>query len=261
MATSPLTTTVDDFEALAARVDDTVSSLKTLDTNAQAKANALKSAIEAFHKVGLTKIIQGLNADERGRELLLELAAEPAVYALFSMHGLIRTGLATRVSRVIEMLRPHIQSQGGEVELDVVEDNVVFVHIRGTGHGCSSTLPRLKSEVEEVLRQHVPEIERVEIIEDAPEPVLVQIVTSIASSDDQGWLKGPATSELHDAKPFRWDITDDSSVLLIRFEDRLQAFRNACAHQGLPLDGGMVDVEARTITCPWHGFRFDCQTG
>jgi nitrite reductase/ring-hydroxylating ferredoxin subunit len=73
-------------------------------------------------------------------------------------------------------------------------------------------------------------------------------------------VKGPATSELHNAKPFRWDI-GETSVLLLRFDGRLQAFRNACAHQGLPLDGGIVDEEAGTIACPWHGFRFDCQTG
>jgi nitrite reductase/ring-hydroxylating ferredoxin subunit len=23
----------------------------------------------------------------------------------------------------------------------------------------------------------------------------------------------------------------------------------------------MVDMESRTITCPWHGFRFDCLSG
>jgi nitrite reductase/ring-hydroxylating ferredoxin subunit len=30
---------------------------------------------------------------------------------------------------------------------------------------------------------------------------------------------------------------------------------------GLPIDGGMIDTEACTITCPWHGFRFDTVTG
>ncbi len=149
MAASTPTIAADDFELLASRVDEAIAALRTLDPGAQAKANALKSSIEAFHKIGLTKIVQGLKSDARGRELLMELAAEPAVYALFSMHGLIRADLSTRVSRVIEMVRPHIQSQGGEVELDSVEDKVAFVRIHGTGHGCNSTLPRLKSEVEE----------------------------------------------------------------------------------------------------------------
>jgi nitrite reductase/ring-hydroxylating ferredoxin subunit len=42
---------------------------------------------------------------------------------------------------------------------------------------------------------------------------------------------------------------------------KVNAFRNQCAHQGLPLDGGMIDREACTITCPWHCFRYDATTG
>jgi nitrite reductase/ring-hydroxylating ferredoxin subunit/Fe-S cluster biogenesis protein NfuA len=257
MAASTPTLVADDFELLAAKVDKAIAGAQTLNGEALAKANALRTAIEAFHKAGLIKIVQGLKSDARGHELLIELTAEPAVYALFSMHGLIRADLQTRVSRVIEMVRPDIQSQGAEIELDSVDGKVVYVKIEGAGHGCHSTMPKLKGSVEEALHTHVPEIERVEVIADEPTPALVQIS---GGTEDRGWVQGPSTSELHDAKPFRWDI-GESSVLLLRFDGRLQAFRNACAHQGLPLDGGIVDVEARTITCPWHGFRFDCTSG
>ena len=41
----------------------------------------------------------------------------------------------------------------------------------------------------------------------------------------------------------------------------MRAYRNACAHQGLPLDGGILDDENGTITCPWHGFQFDSESG
>ena len=36
-------------------------------------------------------------------------------------------------------------------------------------------------------------------------------------------------------------------------------FRNACVHQGMTLDGGMID--AGIIVCPWHGFTFEATTG
>ena len=32
-----------------------------------------------------------------------------------------------------------------------------------------------------------------------------------------------------------------------------------CPHQGLPLDA--EPDSAGTVTCPWHGFRFDVRTG
>ena len=52
-----------------------------------------------------------------------------------------------------------------------------------------------------------------------------------------------------------------AKILVLRVKDKFRAFRNACGHVGLPLERGMCDVEAGTITCPWHGFRFDSDTG
>jgi nitrite reductase/ring-hydroxylating ferredoxin subunit/Fe-S cluster biogenesis protein NfuA len=245
------------FEALAAKVDQAIAGVQGLDEDARTKGLALKKAIEEFHKVGLAKIVHDLKADPRGLELLVALAADPAVYALFSMHGLIRADLRTRVARVIEMVRPHIQSQGADVELHSVEGSVVFLKLPAS-KGCSSTANAMRTTVEEAIRAQVPEIQTIEVVPN--EPAAVELVQIISAPAEPGWIKGPATSELHNAKPFRWDI-GETSVLLLRFDGHLQAFRNACAHQGLPLDGGIVDEEAATITCPWHGFRFDCQTG
>lgn len=246
----------DEFTSLAAKVDQAIAAVYGLDDDAKAKGLTLKTAIEEFHRVGLTKVVQGLKADPHGLELLMGMAADPAVYALFSMHGLIRADLRTRVARVIEMVRPHIQSQGGDVELDSVRDAVVFLKMPGA-KGCSSTTNTLRAGVEGAIRAQVPEIQSVEIVPNEPAVELVQI---ISAPGGDGWVKGPATSELQNAKPFCLNI-GETSVLLLRFDGRLQAFHNACAHQGLPLDGGMVDEEAGTLTCPWHGYRFDCQTG
>jgi nitrite reductase/ring-hydroxylating ferredoxin subunit/Fe-S cluster biogenesis protein NfuA len=248
-----------DFEALAAKVDQAVAGVKGLDGDARTKGLTLKSAIEEFHKVGLGKIVQRLKSDPRGLELLVEVAAEPAVYALFSMHGLIGADLRTRITRTLEMIRPHLQSQGADVTFDSLQGTVVFLKLPAS-KGCSSTAAALKASIEEAIRAQVPEITSIEIVPNEPAVELVQIISSPSNGADPGWVKGPSTSLLHNAKPFRWDI-GETSVLLLRFDGRLQAFRNACAHQGLPLDGGIVDEEAGTIACPWHGFRFDCQTG
>jgi nitrite reductase/ring-hydroxylating ferredoxin subunit len=37
------------------------------------------------------------------------------------------------------------------------------------------------------------------------------------------------------------------------------AIDNDCPHRGGPLGEG--DVEGRTVTCPWHGWRWDVTTG
>ena len=39
----------------------------------------------------------------------------------------------------------------------------------------------------------------------------------------------------------------------------ISAIDGVCPHQGGPLAEGKLD--GTTVTCPWHGWRFDVQTG
>ena len=55
-----------------------------------------------------------------------------------------------------------------------------------------------------------------------------------------------------------------SSFLVTNAAGRPAAFRNACVHQGRPLDGGRVEgdgIDGLVLVCPWHGFRYDAATG
>lgn len=180
------------IDELAERVDRAVSKVTELSGPPRDQAMELKSAIEAFHKEGLTRIARRLKGDARGKELLLELAGDPFVYTLFAMHGIVRTDAPA-------------------AEAPAKKGTTGFVPLG------------------ELLA--------------AP-----------------GWKNGPAVAELVDGKPYRLDV-GEKSILLLMLNGAVQAFRNECAHQGLPLDGGMVDRDACTLTCPWHGFRFDASTG
>ena len=48
-------------------------------------------------------------------------------------------------------------------------------------------------------------------------------------------------------------------IALFKTADRYLAIDNLCPHRGGPLADGslMGDV----VTCPWHGWQFDCATG
>ncbi len=255
---------VDDLEQLADRVDKAIAELQTLEPDARAKAMNLKSAIEEFHKVGLTHIVKTLKNDANGKKLLFEIVDEPTVYALFAMHGLVRADLKTQVGRVIEMVRPYLQSHGGDVSLVDVEGKTVYVRLAGNCNGCSMSSVTLQNTVEESLREHVPEITKVEVLPTEPAndepPNLVQLGASPVTDENHGWIEGPLVSDVEESKPFAFSSGEDE-ILLIRTKQGIRAFRNACAHQGLPLDRGMVDQEAGTITCPWHGFQFDSESG
>lgn len=248
-----------ELETLAGSVDRALGELEGLDRPARERALAVKAAIEAFHRAGLTKIVRTLKDDARGKELLLELAREPEVYALFAMHGLVRADLTTRVARVLDMVRPYMQSHGGDVELVEVRERTAVVRLSGACHGCSMSAATLRNSVEEALRTHVPEIETVEQAPAEPAAGFVPLA-SLGKGAAHGWVDGPSVAEVIEGRPYRLDV-GESSVVLLRFGETFYAFRNACAHQGLPLDGGMLDLEEGVLTCPWHGFRFDARTG
>ncbi|HMO16063.1 MAG TPA: NifU family protein [Pirellulaceae bacterium] len=254
--------TVDDFEMLARRVDDAVAEVNALPAEARGKALELKATIEEFHKVGLTHIVKSLKADPAGKSILFSLVDEPAVYALFSMHGLVRADLKTQVSRVIDMVRPYLESHGGNVELLDVQNKVVYVRLIGNCHGCSMSQVTLKNTVEETLRQQIPDIVAVDVVAGSTPTVsgLVQLQPTPSREPDLGWVAGPHVEDLPADRPFT-STHEGIDILILPTSQGWRAYRNACAHQGLPLDGGLLDVEQGAITCPWHGFQFDIHSG
>lgn len=254
-----------DLDQLAERVDRAIAEVRALPEQAQAKALALKDAIEEFHKLGLTRIVQRLKEDPRGKELLFELVDDPSVHALFTMHGLVRADLRTRVARVLDMVRPYMQSHGGDVELVDVAPGKVLVRLSGSCNGCSLSAVTLRNTVEEAIREHLPQIESVEIAPheppDRPHTGFVAVDALMPPPRvEPGWTVGPLASEVLEARTLRWDH-EGMSILIVRFQGVLQAFRNECAHLGMPLDGGTLDPATGILTCPWHGFRYDCSTG
>src|SRR6266487_3452502 len=48
-------------------------------------------------------------------------------------------------------------------------------------------------------------------------------------------------------------------IALIRHQQKIDAVENYCPHMGGPL--GLGQSKNGIITCPWHRFRFDLQTG
>lgn len=74
--------------------------------------------------------------------------------------------LGTRVEQVINLIRPAVQSDGGDVEfVEVTPEGVVRIRLHGACVGCPSSNVTLQLGIERNLRAHVPEITRVEAID------------------------------------------------------------------------------------------------
>lgn len=70
--------------------------------------------------------------------------------------------LRERVLKVLEKIRPYLQSDGGDISLvDISDDNVVSVRLQGACHGCPFSMQTLKAGVEQSLIREVPEVKKV----------------------------------------------------------------------------------------------------
>ena len=67
-----------------------------------------------------------------------------------------------KVQEVLNMLRPYLQGDGGDVELvDITPDGVVNVRLQGACGTCPSSTYTLKIGIEEQLKQYVPGVKEV----------------------------------------------------------------------------------------------------
>jgi nitrite reductase/ring-hydroxylating ferredoxin subunit len=53
---------------------------------------------------------------------------------------------------------------------------------------------------------------------------------------------------------------EGQSILLVKSKGRVYACERECPHQGAPLEGTRL-LEAGSLSCPRHGYRFDLLTG
>ena len=69
------------------------------------------------------------------------------------------------VRLALEDVRPHLQVDGGDVELvDVSDDGVVKVRLTGACAGCPMSQMTLKWGVEIYLKKKIPEVKTVEAV-------------------------------------------------------------------------------------------------
>lgn len=78
-----------------------------------------------------------------------------------------KTDLRKRVEEVIEVIRPNLQADGGDVELvDVTDEGIVRVRLQGACHGCPMAAMTLQMGIERILRSEIPEVKGVENVPD-----------------------------------------------------------------------------------------------
>ena len=211
----------------------------TLEREGDERALLLLQLVDAIHRPALELIARGEVEHRVAR-------------ALLAMYDLAPVDDRVLVEEALDEVRPYIESHGGEVELLDVEDGVVHLRLAGACVGCAGSAMTLKRGIEGGLRERYPAFR--ELVAHEPEQPLLQIDT----------LRRPVFVEAGTADEIapgglKAVDADGVAVLLVDVDGELFAFRNGCAVDGLPLEGGRV--ADTVLVCPWHNCAYDARTG
>lgn len=73
--------------------------------------------------------------------------------------------LLERIESALEDVRPHLETDGGDVEVvEVTDDMVVKVKWLGNCENCFMSIMTMKAGIEQAIKNKVPEIKSVEAI-------------------------------------------------------------------------------------------------
>ncbi len=70
--------------------------------------------------------------------------------------------LRASVEAVLDMIRPSVQGDGGDIELVDIIEGIVQVRLAGACVGCMHSMMTLQAGIERMLKEHVPEVKAVE---------------------------------------------------------------------------------------------------
>jgi Fe-S cluster biogenesis protein NfuA len=66
-----------------------------------------------------------------------------------------------KIEKALDLIRPYLKADGGDVEVIEVTDGTVKVRLTGACGGCPMSTMTLKNAVERAIKQGVPEVKTV----------------------------------------------------------------------------------------------------
>ncbi|HKN18951.1 MAG TPA: NifU family protein [Dissulfurispiraceae bacterium] len=69
-----------------------------------------------------------------------------------------------KVEEVLVKIRTGLKSEGGDIELIELKDDIVYVKLKGACGGCPMSSLTLKNWVESTMRNEIPEVKAVQAI-------------------------------------------------------------------------------------------------
>jgi nitrite reductase/ring-hydroxylating ferredoxin subunit/Fe-S cluster biogenesis protein NfuA len=250
------------MDALIAEVDRLEALVAGWDAPYATEVRAYRAAVEALNAEAFRRFIVALRAAPATHAGLRAALGDELVYAVLRHYELIKPSLQERIEAALDTVRPMLAAHGGDVQLvRVVLPSAIDVRFTGACDSCPASVTTFTLGVKKALADGVPEITDVRqvkgLVADAA-PAAVRYVSPFAAGERDGWLPAGTLGEIPE-DGIRATAIGREPVLLWRRGDQLSCLQNACAHQGFPLDGGIV--ADGTIVCPRHGFAYELASG
>ncbi len=280
-----------EFQAVGQQLDALVQAFEALPfPEVREMAFDMLQTVDTMHREALWRLVAFLHAHGQG-ELLDHAAEDPIIRTLLLLYDLVPSEERTQAEAALDLVRPYIQSHGGEIEVLQIEDGVVHVRLSGACHGCAGSAMTLKRGVETALRQGFPGFRGMEVHE--PD---VKAVPAVAPGIAKGQLDiipltpvgraatpGGASIPPTPARPqapyqvrrpvfktiarvadvpagtMRAFDVDSARVLIANVAGEFYAVWNSCPGSMAPLDLGSFSPPI--VVCPWHNDAFDIRTG
>ena len=247
-----------EFHHLLEWVGQGVAAMEQLeDEQIREQIFALLDGVDLVHRQGLHRILE-LIRTTGGQGALPTITEDPIVHRLLDMYDLAPVNERDQVEQALEPVYAYIESHGGHLELLDVQDGCVRVRLSGSCGTCPGSAGTLQRVVEEGLREGFPNF--VALV--AEDPVLPPRKTTQLGPTvlrRPRWVE-VGTIEEFPAAEMRALWPEGKGVLVVRLDGEVYAHQNGCP-PGSALGLHLGDLEGSTLTCPWHGCRYDVRTG
>ena len=233
------------------------------DEQVRNHVRALVYTMLDLHHGALQRIVEIVSVQPDGDATLQELVRDELVQAVLMVHELLPYSIEERIEKALETAREQLRTYGAGVEIVSVNNGVALLKLMGSSATANVSTSILKAEIEHAVHAVAPDlldIEYEDTIARLPDvkPVnLVQILPRKTTEkvSSKYTLMPIIRADQVPINELRIVETGEINLLMCNVAGTIYAFQNACAHENLSLEKGLL--EGGILTCPCHGHQFD----
>lgn len=247
-------------EALSEEVD------RLPDAHAREVAGELLASVLELYGQGLERVVAILDgAGEDGARIRQALVDDGVVASLLLIHDLYPVDLETRIREALEVVRPYMESHGGNVQLLGLSDGVARLRLEGSCDGCPASSSTLELAIKQALDEAAPDLAGLEVegiangspaglrgeeISGTPLPVVHVDGDELSEQPRIGsasWI-GLEPGIVPDEGSVSTTEVSGMEIVIANVSGSLLAFRNVCTACAEPLDRG--ELKGGVLACP-----------